>query len=893
MLPRRLGRAAPGLLVLLALAGGPPEAAGGQAVSPAADIHAVRTPRAPLIDGNLGDEVWAQAAPASGFTQRDPDEGRPATERTEVRFLFDNDALYVAARLYDSRPDLIATRLSRRDNSPDADLLSVYLDPMHDHLTGAVFRVSASNVQQDAVLYNDTWSDGSWDAVWDSAVGVDDQGWSVEMRIPLSQLRFPQADRHTWGVNVERFIRRNNESAWLHMVPKNDTGLASRMPHLVGLDGIRPKRTLELLPYTAARGEFVTPTRTGNPFNDGSRAFASAGLDVKYGLTSNLTLNGTVNPDFGQVEVDPAVVNLTAFETFFEEKRPFFLEGAQIFGNFGVGGSNSFWGFNTSIPSIFYSRRIGRTPQLGASGEFVDIPTATTILGAAKLTGKTNGGWSIGVLEAVTDRERARTHSGTLSGTAAVEPFTNYFVARLQRELGRRGGAGFMATAVNRRLDTTRFRDSLADQAYVVGTDAHLFLDPGRVWVLTGSAAVSRVSGSAAFLDRLQRAPQRYFQRPDATHVALDPARTALTGVSHRLVLNRNSGTWFVNAQLWGSSPGFESNDIGFHGTGDRGGAHAVYYRRDVVPNRVTRNWQFWVAKWWNWNYAGELQGNGYNAQAGAQFLNYWNVNTNAGWRHRTLDDRLTRGGPSASAPSLAFWNVNGGTDSRQPFSLSGNVNHAWTEEGGWQWNGNLSLNIKPSPLVTISTGPSWNRNHFEAQYVRTVTDAAAGHTYGQRYVFGLLDQSQLSMTTRVSLILTPRVSVQVFAQPLLAAGDYSDFKELAAPRTYDFLRYGAGSSVLRHDAATRRYTVDPDGHGGDAPTFTFTDPDFNVKSLRLNAVFRWEVKPGSTFYAVWTRQQQDFSHPGLFAPGRDASALFRAPGDDVVLVKMAYWIGR
>ena len=881
-----------GTLLLLAL-GAPVEVLAQATIPSATSLRALRTERPPVIDGRLTDEAWATVDAATGFTQRDPDEGQPATEQTEVRFLYDDDALYVAARMHDSQPGLIARRLARRDNSADADLLSVYLDPMHDHLTGAVFRVSASNVQQDATMYNDSWTDGSWDAVWDSAVTVDEGGWSVEMRIPLSQLRFPFADQHTWGVNVERYIRRKNENDWLLMVPKNDTGLASKMPHLSGLDGIRPKRTFELLPYTAARSEFVKP-RAGNPFNDGSRAFADAGVDVKWGLTSNLTLNGTINPDFGQVEVDPAVVNLTAFETFFDEKRPFFLEGSQIFGNFGTGGSNSFWGFNTSDPAIFYSRRIGRAPQLGASGEFVDPPAATTILGAAKMTGKTGGGWSIGILEAITDRESARTWSAATEGTAAVEPFTNYFVARLQREVGTRAGAGFMATAVNRKLDTQPFRDVLGDQAYVFGADAHLFLDPKRVWVLTGKLSASRVSGSTAYLTRLQRAPQRYFQRPDATHVELDPARTSLTGVSHRLVLNRNSGTWFLNAQLWGSSPGFESNDLGFHGTGDRGGAHAVYYWRDNVPNRMTRNRQFWVAKWWNWNYAGELQGDGYNAQAGLQFLNYWNVNANGGWRGAALDDRLTRGGPSAESPSGGFWNVNGGTDSRKAFSLSGNFNYNWNTVGGWSRNANLSFNIKPSSLVTISTGPSWNRNRNMAQYVRAVADPAATGTYGERYVFGLLDQSQLTLTTRVAVILTPKISMQLFMQPLLAAGDYSDFKELAAPRTFDFLHYGATpASALSFDEANRRYTVDPDGAGGEAPSFTFNNPDFNLKSLRLNAVFRWEVKPGSTFYAVWTRQQQDTRYPGVFSPIRDASAMFRAPGDDVVLVKLAYWIGR
>ena len=863
-----------------------------QVPAPTRSFDAARTARPPVIDGRLNEESWSQVEPATTFTQIDPVEGAPASERTEVRFLYDNDALYVAARMFDAEPQRITRRLSKRDDWPDADFLAVLVDPMHDHLTGAIFRVSAANVQQDETLFNDNWTDRSWDAVWQSEVVVDESGWSVEMRIPLSQLRFPASETHTWGINVQRFIRRKNEYAWLQITPKNASGLASRMPHLSGLNGIRPRRTVELLPYTAARSEFVAP-KPGNPFNDGSRAFATGGLDMKVGLTSNLTLNGTVNPDFGQVEVDPAVVNLSAFETFFEEKRPFFLEGAQIFGNFGSGGSNSFWGFNTSDPSVFYSRRIGRAPQLGAAGDFVDVPTGTTILGAAKLTGKTGGGWSVGVLEAVTGSEEARTRKGLLDGTSPVEPVTNYFVGRLQRELGRRAGAGFLVTAVNRRLTTQGFRDALADQAYVLGSDAHFFLDRARNWVLTGKVAMSRVSGTDAFLRRIQRAPQRYYQRPDASHVEIDPSRTSLTGVTHRLVLNRNSGSWFVNAQLWGVSPGFESNDLGFHGTGDRGGAHAVYFTRSTKVTRLFRNRQFWVAKWWNWNYARELQGDGYNTQAGLQFVNYWNVNANAGWRGRVLDDRLTRGGPSAEAPAGGFWNFNGGTDSRKRFSVNGNTNYNWSDSGGWSRNLNLNLSFKPSPMVTISAGPNWNRNNNAAQYVRTTEDATAAATYGNRYVFGLLEQSQLSMTTRVNVILTPKVSVQVFAQPLLATGDYSDFKELSAPRTFDFLHYGAAGSTLAYDAALRQYTADADGDTGAAPAFTFNNPDFNLKSLRVNAVFRWELKPGSTFYAVWTRQQQDLANPGIFAPGRDARALFSAAGDDVVLIKMAYWIGR
>ena len=859
--------------------------------TPGTSVQAMRITHAPAIDGHLTDESWGLAQPASSFTQRDPDEGQPATERTEVRVLYDDQSIFIGIRMFDREASLISQRLSSRDGDADADWVSVYLDPMHDHKTGAEFRVSASNVQGDNVIFNDSWDDSTWDAVWQSATSVDSDGWSAEIRIPLSQLRFTSADRQTWGINVARFIRRKNELSWLELTRKTENALASRMAHLQGLDGINPRRHLELAPYTAAREELIAPD-AGNPFNDGARAFAAVGLDAKYGITSNLTLDGTVNPDFGQVEVDPAVVNLSAFETFFDEKRPFFLEGAQTFGNFGRDGATDNWGFNSSDPNIFYSRRIGRAPQMSPSGDFIDAPHATTILGAAKITGKTAGGWTLAALDAVTNRETARVRTGLASDRITVEPLTNYFASRLQRTIGRRAGAGLIATMVARRLDTPALVDALADQAYVVGGDGYFFLSDARNWVLNGKLAGSRVSGSRAVIETLQGTAQRYFQRPDAPEVSLDPTRTSLAGVNGRVNLNRNSGMWRFNASLWGVSPGFEVNDLGFMGTGDRAGAHAVSSWRKVQPDRLTRSRSFWISKWYTWNFGRQIQGDGVQWNGNATLNNYTDLNSGMGLMRRVQDDRLTRGGPSASNPSGGFWYTNVNSDQRKPVSVRVNTNLNWNESASTEKSVNLSFTLKPSSRLTFSTGPRWNWSHSVAQYIDQFDDPTATATFGHRYVFGAIDQKQLTLTTRVSVILTPRVSLQLFAQPLLATGDYKDFKEFAAPRTYDFSAYGIGRSTLSFDSNARQLTVDPDGNGPAVP-FTFDDPDFNLKSLRANLVFRWELKPGSTFYGVWTRIQQDDRFPGDFRLGRDLSAMFSARGDDVFLVKLAYWIGR
>jgi uncharacterized protein DUF5916/cellulose/xylan binding protein with CBM9 domain len=845
------------LAVLMALAA----ASAGAQTHAGATVRAVRVSDAPRIDGRLDDAAWRDAPVAADFVQRDPDEGKPATERTEIRVVFDASNIYVAARLHDREPNAIVRRLSRRDDDADADRVTIYLDPHHDHVTGARFTVTAAGSLSDAVLFNDTFDDGSWDAVWDAAVSIDEQGWSAEMRIPFSQLRFPSADRDAWGINAQRIIQRRNEEDWLQPTPKKENGLVSRMAHLTGITGIAAPRQFEMLPYMMSRGEFIAPAAAGDPFNDGRRAFAGAGIDVKYGLTSDFTLSAAINPDFGQVEVDPAVVNLTAFETFFQERRPFFIEGAQIFGNFGRSGANSFWGFNNWEPTIFYSRRIGRAPQGSASAPFVDRPSASSILGAAKLTGKTRGGWNIGLLDAIAGREYACL-SGVERSRIEIEPLTHYVVGRAQREKGRTG-YGILATWVDRDLRDGDLRDTLAGRALVLGGDGHVFLDSRRDWVINGNLAGSRVTGSTAAIRRLQESPQRYYQRPDAPR--LDPGATSLGGWTGRLTLNRNSGQWIANASLWGVSPGFESGDLGFTTRTGVHGAHVVGLWRKPDPDRFSRYRQLWAAKFWSWNSRRELQADGLFAAGSITFRNYWSFNAHAGLFAGVLDDWQTRGGPTMRSPGgyMVFARLE--TDSRKRVVLSGGGGVANGRYGGYSHDASFSVEVKPAAAIRISFGPEFNRSHTPAQYVASEPDAAAVPTFGTRYVFSNLDQTTLSMSTRATWVISPRMSFQLYSQPLLATGDYWNFKALALPRTFDF---------------------NPLADFGD-------NPDFNFKSLKVNAVFRWEWRLGSTLYLVWTEQRQDFANPGRFSFGRDTRSLFAARPDDVLMLKVSYWLSR
>jgi hypothetical protein len=639
----------PVVVVLLLLAVVPGPGADAQAPSRAGEprsFQASRTAEAPVIDGRLDEAAWAAAEEIRGFTQREPEEGEAASEETTVRILYDEAALYVGARLEDG--EAVTTRLGRRDAFLESDWFQLWLDPHLDRQSGAGFWVNPSNVQIDMALYNDTWNDWSWDAVWSSATAIDAAGWTVEMRIPYSQLRFPQRDAHVWGIDVGRLIQRNREEAHLVHVPRTETGFVSRFARLGGIDDIAPPRSLEVMPYVVSRADLRGTVAADHPFTSSSELDASAGLDVKYGVTTNLTLTGTINPDFGQVEVDPAVVNLSQFETFFPEKRPFFIEGASNF-NYGRGASNNGFGFNYFRPSFFYSRRIGRQPQAAIGGDFVDVPGETTILGAAKLTGKTEGGWTLGILDAYTGEETARFRSDGVTGRAVAEPGTNYFVSRIAREPSEKSRMGMLFTAVHR--DVGDGLGGLHDEAYTGGVDGYRFFgDKDVIW--EWFAGGSLVRGSSQAIAATQTGPAHEFDRPDAGHVDFDPARTSLDGWSAGTMVAKQTGNWRYNLKLESYSPGFDTNDLGFMTRTDLVVSHAALIYDNPEPSGRVRSRGWWVGKFQNWNHDGDLLSNGVFGNARMQLRSYWNLWGMAGANAETYDDRLTRGGPIAREPA-------------------------------------------------------------------------------------------------------------------------------------------------------------------------------------------------------------------------------------------------
>lgn len=837
------------------------------------------------VDGRLDDEAWSRLEPFIDFVQRDPDEGRPATERTELLLAYDDDALYVGARLHDSQPELIEKRLSRRDDWAEADRFSLYLDPRGDRRTGVRFEVTAAGVQRDEIIFNDTWTDRSWDALWESEVSHDALGWSVEMRIPFSELRFLPGDSQTWGVNASRVIQRKNESDWLALTPRNETGLASRMAPLQGIEGVQPRSPLVLIPYAAA-GTESGPVDPGDPFRDGSDLSGSAGLDLRRKVGGSFAIDATINPDFGQVEVDPAVVNLSDSETFYPEKRPFFVQGRQIFDNFGSNGPNNRYSFGRSEPDLFYTRRIGRPPQGSASGDYVLSPRFTTILGAAKFTGKTADGWSVGVLDAVTGSESARWSSGTEWGRQQVEPLTNYFVARVFRDQDRAGYGGLF-TAVNRDLGDALLQERLVQAAYVGGVDGYVFLDGRRDWVLGGRVAGSWVDGTRESVDRVQLASQRYFQRPDRPETRYDPTLTSLGGWTGSVNLNRQSGNVRVNAAMWATSPGFESNDLGFNRRSDRWGGHVAVQLRKSRPDSFTRYRSLMIAKAYSLNFDQERQGDTLNLYARARFNNYWNMGLSGHLRRQSLNDRATRGGPSMLAGRTVGGRVWLESDDRRQVVARVSGSHYADEWGSRRWNGAVAVEMQATPALSLALGPSVSRADSVAQWVTGVSDESLPDVLGGHYVFAGFDQTEVSLTARVNWIFSPRLSLQIYAQPLLSEGTYAGFMELERPRSFAFLAYGPDQ--IAYDPATDSYTADP---GRGSGPFTFGNPDFSFGSLRVNAVLRWEWRPGSAIYAVWAQQRQNDAPPGSGDLAQDLSDLMSAPTTDAFQVKATFRLG-
>lgn len=834
------------------------------APAPAAPpVRAVRSEHPVVVDGVLDEPVWKSDNAVTGFLQSDPDQGSPPRQKTEVRVAYDDDALYVGARMYDTAPDSVVSALARRDNDAPTDGFAVFLDPYHDKRTGYYFGVTAAGTLLDGVLMNDSWDDSSWDGVWHAHVKRDAQGWTAEMKIPFSQLRFQASTPMVWGVNFQRDLNRHRETDKLVYTPRDGSGYVSRFPDLVGLEGVHPHRTIEITPYVTTKTEHlrydsnsVDPFDPADPFHGGWEAEPTLGGDVRTSLGPNLTLNATVNPDFGQVEIDPAVVNLSDVESFFDEKRPFFTEGVSVF-RCGNNGANDYPGFNWPEPIFFYSRRIGRAPQADTpAADFVDRPLATHILGAAKITGQPIPGWKFGTLAALTQEEKAKLQTSGLQTRSPVEPMSTYGVIRALHEMNdRRQGIGLMTTIVAREFDKSSGLDTLINRSGVVtALDGWTFLDKKRTWVVSGWAAGSRVDATPKRLADLQSGSLHYFQRPDRADLGVDPNASSLAGWGSRLWLNKQEGPLMLNVAAGAISPGFDNNDLGF------------LFRTDVINAHVFSGWQWLQPNGWRqyanllgalcatWDFAGNSTLKGVWMGANVEQRNRWSWNASNFLTLPGFSERKTRGGPLmatklASSPNLYF-----DTDGQKPFFWYVSANPSFNADGSWSASVNPGIRWRPMTNLSFEAGPEVYRGFVNAQFWDNSGTLATGSRFAH------LDQTQLGGNLRMDYAITPNLSLQLYAQPLVSTVRYYDLKELARSRSYDLL------------------SVDP--------AFEYA---YTFASARGNVVVRWEYMPGSTMFVVWTHDRADLADRNEFDLNRSFAELGRAPSNDVFLVKLSH----
>ncbi|HEY1951887.1 MAG TPA: DUF5916 domain-containing protein [Gemmatimonadaceae bacterium] len=799
--------------------------------------------RPPVIDGRDDDPSWRGATVITGFRVFDPKEDGDPSFPTEVRITYDAANLYVFARMFDPHPDSILPLLSRRDVKTQSEQIKLMIDSYHDRRTGYEFAVNPAGVKRDYYTYDDGREDATWDAVWDVATRIDSVGWTAEFRIPLSQLRYPRARENTFGLMIMRDIVRTSERDSWPVYRRSKSGLASQFGELTGLHGLGSPHRVEVAPYVVTKN---VSSPVANGFDRAQKL--TVGGDLKYGLTSNLTLDATVNPDFGQVEADPAQLNLTAFETFLAEQRPFFLEGTGIFA------------FNRDGSRMFYSRRIGRAPQLSGlvADPGADIPAATPIAGAGKLTGRLATGTSIGALFALTERQTI--------GQTMIEPQTGYAVLRASQDF-RNGesGVGTMLTLVQRQLDGSS-ASFLRREAVTGGVDMRHRFDQGR-YSLTASLAASTVRGTAAAIDATQRDAVHYYNRPDAG-LPYDSTRTSLSGTDLQIKGDKVSGAFTYGASYENLSPGFETNDIGFLAQADQQVAQVYAQLQSSAPRAFWRNASAQLNQYNEFASSGLPRTNFTELDLYSEFLNRMTLAVSM-WADNVFAaycDRCARGGPAVRSSPDANILINLGADPRPKVVPSLAAIYSIGDDGNSiLWRVRPYVTVRARSNLSWELGTRYQRNRNDTQWYANLGVIGSDTTH---YLFAHLDQQLLSFTSRLDYTATTALSVQLYAEPFLTTGRYIRPRELASPL------------AAAYDDRYRAYPISTE------------DASFNLKQLHTSAVVRWEYRPGSAVFIVWTQgRDQEDRNLGSFKPVRDFGDLFAARPDNTLLVKASYWL--
>ncbi len=838
---------------------------------------ATRVPNGSVrVDGRLDDEAWLKAAPITDFVQKEPVENAQPTDRMEVRLLYDGDSLYVGARMF-SRDGRIQAPLGRRDSTGQVEHILVSFDTFLDRRTAVVFGVTAAGVRLDRYHSSDNEDsfDSGFDPVWRAETQVSGDQWTAELWIPFSQLRFNPQAMQTWGLNLFRFRPTLNEEDYWVLIPRTERAWSSRFGDLTGIADLVAPRRFEALPYMAGGATLNGETRDrANPFDDGRNLQGRVGADVRMGLGPNLTLEAAINPDFGQVEADPAEVNLTAFETRFPEKRPFFLEGAQL--------------FNIGHPNFYYSRRIGNRPIGPASGDYVDYPDATTIIAAAKLSGRLPSKTSIGLLTAVTNEEEAEVATIGVPGVRGipVAPHAYHMVARVLQEFGPLAStAGFIVNYVHRDFaEGSPLADLYTRNALGVAGNTVLRLKGGE-YELRASGGGSFLNGSEAAVARVQRSSAHYAQRPDREYAQYDPTLTSLGGWTLQANFDRVSGRhWLWGANTKIDSVNFEVNDFAQLNGADGWMTNANIRWRETQPGRVLRSYQFQLDVQTDTTLRGLMQSGRVRASANATWLNFWTTNVNVARDLGQMSVALTRGGPLMARGPGWTTNFNFGNRATSRTRVSGGLQVRNNDDGASVRSANATVSVRPGPSVQFSASPFWDKITEPQQYATTLPNGRP-ETYDRRYVFAFIDRNTVSMEFRLGLTIRPDMNLDIYAEPFAASGHYYDYGELLAPQSRDRLKYGtSGSTVTTNPDGSQTVTID-------GASFTLRNRDFNTLSYRSNVVLRWEYRAGSTLYLVWQQDRSGTEANGSPVSANDAFRSITAPGSNIFLIKTSFWI--
>lgn len=837
----------------------------------------------PVIDGELNDGIWKDENWSTGFIQREPIENVAPTEQTAFKITYDSKYLYIGFKCLDSEIDKIVNRMSRRDGF-DGDYVEVIIDSYHDLRSAFSLTITSSGVKGDKTIsLNGIYEDINWNPIWYAKSGLNEEGWTAEIKIPLSQLRFGKSESQVWGLQVIRKFFRNDETSVWQRIPIDASGWVSEFGELHGLQNIKPQKQFEIQPFVVTSLETFEKD-PNNPYRDSNIASINAGVDGKIGITNDLTLDFTVNPDFGQVEADPAAISLDGFQLFFNEQRPFFIENKNIF-NYQF--SNPVYGGSFSSDNLFYSRRIGRNPQGSAQinqGEYAKTPEQTTILGAVKFSGKTKKGLSIGIMESITASEYAEIYNNGNTRKQLVEPLTNYFVGRVQQDFNNKNTfIGGIVTSTIRDIDDSV--DFLHKSAFSAGLDV-LHQWENRSWYVGANLVMSQVKGSKEAILNTQTAITHLFQREDASYVNLDPDRTSLTGTGGDLKFGKaGSGHMKFETGMTWRSPELELNDIGFIREADEIQNYAGITYSSLKPFGIFRKATIEYKHWLVWDFGGNLNYIDWDVEVKGTFNNNWNAIFGVFSQPHIYSKSLLQGGPRLYLPDQygAWWAI--GTDHRKKmfFDLDG-----WTKTGNsdsyFLFESGIIMTYQPLNQFNISISPRYTTVKHRIQF-----NEQTQYNSEQRYIMSRLDQETFSLAIRLNYTINPNLSIQYYGQPFISTGKYKDFgnvvNPLAKSQNEQLTFYNQNQISL--DEVTNQFNVD---ENEDTITdYNFSNPDFSFAQFKSNLVIRYEYKPGSEIFLVWAQGLSDYSTPRNSLSESFNEQIFKKQLENTFLIKATY----